>query len=209
MRPPRLTRFAAILGIASARLVAVASASDMPPDVVAKFTRQVQPLIVNRCAAGACHGGPHGHEPRFERGSAAVRPDRTHTLANLQTFLKAVGSDRDPQRLVTLLAGKHPTAPSKTGLAAAPLTARERVTIESWLAAVRSAETGHRFDPAVQQAAAHVDPTPQRNPFRDLLTAAASPTELPPPSDPQGVIFKKDDESSPEPPVAPAPPPAE
>ena len=142
MRPPNLTRFVAILGIASARLVAVASASDMPPDVVATFTRQVQPLIVNRGAAGACHGGPHGHEPRFERGPAAVRPDRTHTLANLQTFLKAVGSDRDPQRLVTLLAGKHPTAPSKTGLAAAPLTARERVTIESWLAAVRSAETG-------------------------------------------------------------------
>ncbi|MCE9630230.1 MAG: hypothetical protein K8S94_05865 [Planctomycetia bacterium] len=195
-----------IAAIASAAMALPAWAGDMPPAVVSRFTRQVQPLIVNRCAAGACHGGPAGHTPTFERGGAASRPDRTHTLANMGEFLDAVGNDRDPRRLVTMLAGRHPAKPVKSGLTAAPLTTSERITIESWLAAVRAAEGGRRFDPAVQQAASHVESTQQRNPFRDLLESAASPQELPPPQEPQGVIFKKDDETSPEPPVAPAPP---
>jgi hypothetical protein len=63
---------------------APARGTDVPPEVVAKFTRQVQPLLVNRCAAGACHGGPAGHEPRFERGPASARPDRLDTLTNMQ-----------------------------------------------------------------------------------------------------------------------------
>lgn len=182
-----------------------APAADLPPALVARFTRQVQPLIVNRCAAGACHGGPAGHEPRFERGPGSTRTDRTHTLANLHTFLTAVGTDRDPKRLVRLLAGTHPAIPLRGGYSAAPLTASERITIESWLAAVRQAENGLRVDPAVRQVAAHAA-TPQRNRYRDLLETAANPPVFEEPSQPQGVIFKQDDGSAPEPPVAPEPP---
>lgn len=184
----------------------VATAADLPPELVSRFTRQVQPLIVNRCAAGACHGGPAGHEPRFERGPASARPDRTHTLANIHTFLDTVGVERDPQRLVTLLAGTHPATPARGGYSAAPLTASERVTIESWLAAVRQAETGHRIDPAVRQASAQVAATPNRNRYRDLLENAANPPVFEEPSQPQGVIFENDDGAAPEPPVAPEPP---
>ena len=191
------------LALASA---AMAVASDVPPEVVAKFTRQVQPLIVNRCAAGACHGGPAGHEPRFERGPASARPDRTDTLANLKTFLETVGANRDPQRLVTLLSVRHPAEPTKSRLAAAPLTAGERITIESWLAAVKTAEAGYRHDPAVRQVSAEAEITPQRNPFRDLLDTAANPPAIEEPQEPQGVIFKKDDGVAPEPPLPPSPP---
>ena len=180
-----------------------ARSGDMPPEVVSRFTRQVQPLIVNKCAAGACHGGPAGHQPTFERGGAASRPDRTHTLANMDVFLEAVGKDRDPQRLVAMLAGRHPAKPAKNGLTATPLSARERSTIESWLAGVRFAERGRRFDPAVQQASARIEASQKHHPVRDLLESAASRQELPPPQEPQGVIFKKDDETSPEPPVTP------
>ena len=189
--------------------VATASASDMPPEVVAKFTRQVQPLLVNRCAAGACHGGPAGHEPRFERGSASARPDRIDTLTNMRTFLDTIGSNRDPKRLVTLLSIRHPAETTKSRLAAAPLTTSERITIESWLAAVKMAETGRRHAPAVRQVSAEAPVVPQPNPFRHLLDTAANPPAFEEPQEPNGVIFKKDDESSPEPPVAPAPPPAE
>lgn len=182
-----------------------ALAADLPPALVARFTRQVQPLIVNRCAAGACHGGPAGHEPRFERGPASARIDRTHTLANLDTFLTSIGTDRDPARLVTLLAGTHPAIPARGGYAAAPLTSNERVTIESWLAAVRQAEATHRVAPAVRQVAAHTA-TPQRNRYRELLETATSPPEFEEPAQPQGVIFKHDDGSAPEPPMAPEPP---
>jgi hypothetical protein len=184
---------------------AVAHAADLPPDVVARFTRQVQPLIVNRCAAGACHGGPAGHAPKFDRGPATGRPDRTITLANLDVFLKAVGPDRDPKRLVALLAARHPTVATKGGFAAAPLTASERITLETWLAAVRATESGRIHDPAVQQAAAHapVAPSQERNRFRDLIETASNPPEFPPPPEPQGVIFKRDDGVAPEPPEIP------
>ncbi|MGI9177194.1 MAG: hypothetical protein ACR2IT_04990 [Pirellulales bacterium] len=180
--------------------------SDLPPHVVSDFTRKVQPLIVNKCAAGACHGGPTAHEPAFERGPTSGRLDRSYTLANMAALLDTIGTDRNPRQLITLLAAKHPATPSKSGLAASPLTARERITLESWLAAVRAAETGRRFDPAVQQASATVEATPKGNRFRDLLDAAAMPQELPPPQEPQGVIFKKDDQTSDAPPLAPSPP---
>ena len=198
-----LAPLAILLAIAC---VATASASDMPPDVVAKFTRQVQPLLVNRCAAGACHGGPAGHEPRFERGPASARPDRIDTLTNMRTFLDTIGSNRDPKRLVTLLSLRHPAETTTSRLAAAPLTAAERITIESWLAAVRTAETGHRHDPAVRQVSAEAAVAPQPNPFRNLLDTAANPPVLEEPQEPQGVIFEKDDGVDAEPPVAPSPP---
>lgn len=185
---------------------APARGSDVPPEVVAKFTRQVQPLLVNRCAAGACHGGPAGHEPRFERGPASARPDRLDTLTNMRTFLDTVGKDRDPQELVSLLSVKHPAKPTKSRLAAAPLTASERLTIESWLAAVKVAESGRRRDPAVRQVSAEAPVAAPRNPFRDLLDTAANPPAFEEPKEPGGAIFKKDDGVAPEPPALPATP---
>lgn len=186
--------------------VGAARASDLPPDLVARFTRQVQPLIVNRCAAGACHGGPVGHEPRFERGPVSARPDRGHTLANIATFLKTVGDDRDPTELVRMLAATHPAKPGRSRLAAAPLTASERRTIETWLADVRLAEARVHRDPAVLQASATIPQPPAPNRLRDLLDSAANPPLLEPPRDPPGVIFRRDDDSLPEPPLAPSPP---
>jgi hypothetical protein len=186
-------------------LATPARGSDVPPEVVAKFTRQVQPLLVNRCAAGACHGGPAGHEPRFERGPASARPDRLDTLANMHTFLDTVGSDRDPRALVKLLSVKHPAKTTKSRLTAAPLTASERLTIESWLAAVKLAESG-RHDPAVRQVSAEAPVPSPRNPFRDLLDTAANPPALEEPKEPGGSIFKNDDGVAPEPPLTPSPP---
>ena len=57
-------------GITMALLLAPATgrAGDLPPQLMARFTRQVQPLILNKCAAGACHGGPSAHSPAFNRG---------------------------------------------------------------------------------------------------------------------------------------------
>jgi hypothetical protein len=184
-----------------------AAANDIPPELVGRFTRQVQPLLMNRCAAGACHGGPVGHEPRFERGSVSTRPDRVHTLANMSTFLSMVGHDRDPGRIVRLLATTHPAAAGRSRLTAAPLTASERRTIESWLTDVRIAEAGHRRDPAVRQASAVAPPQPGPNRFRDMLDAASNPPPLAPPHEPAGVIFPRDDGSAAEPPTAPEPPP--
>lgn len=166
----------------------------MPPHLVAKFTRHVQPLLLNKCAAGACHGGPASPALQLRRGYGNANLDRTTTLANLAAFLEAVGPDRDPQRLVATLSIKHPKSAGRNGLVASPLSAQERTTLEGWLAAVRAADRPGMFDPAFTPASATVaEPTnPKPNRLRDLLDAAANPPQLPPPQEPQGIIFKPD-----------------
>lgn len=184
---------------------AVAVADTPPPEVVAAFTRRVQPLLVNRCAAGACHGGPAGHEPRLERGPGSGRPDAASTRANMRKFLDAVGSSRDAHGLVAMMADGHPARRSGGGPAVPPLTVHERRTIEAWLADVAIAEASRR-DGAAPAAAVREDAAPRRNRFRDLLDAAASPVELEPPREPRGAIFALDDGLSAQPPPVPSPP---
>lgn len=171
-----------------------AAAAELPPPLVAKFTRHVQPLLLNKCAAGACHGGAAAPAPKLQRGFGGASLDRTTTLENLASFLAAVGPDRDPRGLVATLAVRHPASAGTRGTVAAPLSSRERITLETWLEAVRSFEPPRRFDPAVTPAAhTAAEPAPPRpNRLRDLLDAAANPPQLPPPQEPQGVIFKPD-----------------
>ena len=183
--------------VAALAAIAPAAAADpaLPPAIVASFTTRVQPLLLNRCAAGACHGGPESHAPRFHRAAAGGQPDGVHTRANLAAFLAAVGPDRDPRRLAALLAAGHPSTRVPPSRRAAPLTGSERVTLDRWLAAVREVEWSEAIvDPAVVPAAAEVEvPRPEPpNRFRALLDAAANPPELPPPQEPQGLIFKNE-----------------
>jgi hypothetical protein len=196
MRLPPLRVLLAILPLAilACGVIQPATAADLPPPLVAKFTRHVQPLLLNKCAAGACHGGPAAAPPRLQRGFGGGSLDRTTTLANLASFLEAVGPDRDPQQLVAALAVRHPATAATGAIVAAPLSARERLTLEQWLAAVRVVEPPRRFDPAVTPVAATVaEPSAAKpNRFRELLDNAANPPQLPPPQQPQGVIFKPD-----------------
>jgi hypothetical protein len=173
------------------------TAADLSPAAVADFTRKVQPLVLNKCAAGACHGGPAAHEPRFRRADVRGSFSRADTLANIDVFLQTLGPDRDPKPLIDLLSVRHPAGPgskptSRT-LTMSPLTPRERMTIESW---IRGNGIGPiNADPETHLAHA-VPPTNQRpskpNRFQAMLDAAANPAPLPPPQEPQGVIFGKD-----------------
>jgi len=177
-------------------LPSFARAADLPPEVVAEFTRRVQPLVINRCAAGACHGGPESPAPRFLRRDPRGGIDRRGTLANMQALLDASGPEREATKLATLLASRHPVSARSQVLVAAPLTPRERATLDEWLAAVRAAEqrapNSPIPDPAVRQVSAE-EPLPREpNRFKALLDAAANPPRLPPPQEPQGVIFPKD-----------------
>jgi hypothetical protein len=116
--------------------------------------------------------------------------DRRGTLANLQSFLDAVGPERDAGKLAMLLASRHPVSVKLPSLVAPPLSPQERATLDGWLAHVRANERVV-IDPAVQQVGA-MTPTVQPNRFKDLLDSAANPPQFPPPQEPQGVIFPKD-----------------
>lgn len=167
---------------------------DLPPPLVADFTRRVQPLVLNRCASGACHGSPTGPEPRFTRSDPRGGIDHRTTQANLRAFLVAVGPEGDAAKLAALLAAGHPTKPVSRRLVAAPLSTQERISLERWLAQVRQAGRGPFVDPAVQPATATMPAPPPSAPnrFKALLDTAANPPEFPPPEEPKGVIFPKD-----------------
>lgn len=185
-----MLRAALVVALAAGR----AAAADLPPEVVASFTQRVQPLLLNRCATGACHGGAESPAPRLRRGVGSSPPDQSHTRANLAAFLSAVGPARDARPLAARLAAGHPANTATPARRAAPLSTPERVTLDRWLAEVRAAERATIVDPRVVPASAE-DPepaAPRPNRLRALLDSAANPPNLPPPAEPQGVIFKND-----------------
>jgi hypothetical protein len=169
-----------------------APAADLPPALVAGFTRSVQPLLLNKCAAGACHGGPGAPAMQLHRFTNRGGVERRGTLANLQAFLDVVGPSHDPQPLMAMLARRHPASAPPAALVVSPLSSHERATIETWLAAVHAVRFQPHRDPAVRQAGGATAVAPPPNRFRDLLEQAADPPALPPPEEPRGIIFPRD-----------------
>jgi hypothetical protein len=159
----------------------VTNAGELPPQVVAEFTRRVQPLVFNRCATGGCHGGPDAGSLHLVRRDFTGRITREITLANLEALLAACGPERSPAALIATISGRHPESARSPRELAPPLTPRERALLEGWLTSALTAAT---FGSATATAAQ----PPSR--FQRLLEEAANPPQLPPPREPQGVILK-------------------
>jgi len=159
---------------------------------MARFTKHVQPLILNKCAAGACHGGPLAHAPHFNRGDVSGRIDRGVTLANVETIFRSIGKEGNATPFLTTISARHPASSTGSSLTMAPLTTAERATLEQWLIAAtgrRDLEASRPKTPGTSTQASAI-PTPNR--FRAMLDAAANPPVLPPPQEAQGIILGKD-----------------
>jgi hypothetical protein len=184
-------RAAAALAVVVA--AAPAGAADLPPAAIARFTREVQPLLLNRCAAGACHGGPRAHAPQFQRGDVRGAVSSAETLANAATFRGLLGPGGDPRPLVRLLSVRHPGTSQSRTLVMPPLTARERAVLEGWLVDVQLAAGGPATRDAAVEPAGLVEPvkppaTARPNRLRSLLDTGTPPQ--PPPNQPlAGAIF--------------------
>ncbi|MFM8707462.1 MAG: hypothetical protein ACKOHK_05095 [Planctomycetia bacterium] len=167
-------------------------AADLPPQLMARFTRHVQPLLLNKCAAGACHGGPTAHAPHFSRGDVSGQIDRSVTLANIETLFRAIGKEGNARPFLATVSARHPASSTGSSLAMKPLTTTERALLEQWLtAAVRPGEcVAAKPSPAGSPGQTAAAPKPNR--FRAMLDAAANPPQLPPPQQPQGIILGKD-----------------
>lgn len=175
-------RSCAIIWLAAVAAGHATSAADPPPAMVAGFTRQVQPLLLNKCAAGACHGRADAPAFQLQRGPSGGSLDRLGTLANLRAFLGLAGPDRDAGHIVATLAVRHPASAPQGGFTAAPLSSRDRITIESWLQAAKVMSPVTRQDPAVIPAAATVAApiiAPSSNRLRTLLETGAPPAAPP------------------------------
>jgi hypothetical protein len=157
-----------------AALPTPAWATDLPADLVARFTRQVQPLLLNKCAAGACHGGPRGHAPLLHRDPATS----ADTLANAAALRGVLGPDGDPTPLVQRLSVRHPAAAKSRTLVMTPLTPHDRAVLEGWLVDARHAAPRRSLhDPAVATASHEEPASPPRPPnrFRALLDTGVPP----------------------------------
>lgn len=175
--------------VASSRLL---SAADLSPHLMARFTKQVQPLVLNKCAAGACHGGPASHAPHFNRGDVSGRIDRGVTLANIETLFRLIGPSGNATPLLTTISARHPASSTSTSLIMTPLTTPERASLEQWLIAATGSRDLQASRPTTPNSATQASAAPPPNRFRAMLEAAANPTPLPPPQEPQGIILGKD-----------------
>jgi hypothetical protein len=212
--------FAMVLVLAMSWIIPVAYADD--PEIKAvtlsSFTRFIQPLLLNHCATGACHGGNTAAAPRLRRGPVRGLAHQSTTLANLQSITAAVNDAGGSQAFLHQVVTGHEQANSLRRGSFKPLSTRERQLLETWLAlnlpdtesqasadrttTATAAVTSAQFDlprepkpnyaaptqPAVTQTSA---PAYGPNRFRSMLDRAANPPYLPPPRATKGLNLEK------------------
>lgn len=105
------------------------------PQGLASFTRAIQPLLLNRCGAGACHGGFEAARPQLTRGPTRGRLDRPTTLANLQQLTEEVARHGGDRPFLQAVLRGHPPQTLPGRPTAGLLSVRERQLLATWLAA--------------------------------------------------------------------------
>ncbi|MCI0491397.1 MAG: hypothetical protein L0Z07_00505 [Planctomycetes bacterium] len=72
-------------------------ASDLPDGAVERFTRKVQPVLVNSCATAGCHSMGGSHQFQLDRALLHGMANRRSTMHNLLATLALVDRDQ-PER---------------------------------------------------------------------------------------------------------------
>jgi hypothetical protein len=82
----------------------------LPPGTMERFSAVVQPILLNRCAAGGCHGATAKTEFRLLRPPAGQVPSKRFTQRNLYAVLAYLDKD-NPEKspLLELPRGQHGT----------------------------------------------------------------------------------------------------
>lgn len=134
----------------------------LPEGAVAQFATEVQPLLLNHCAAAACHGTEakdRFHLLRAARGSA---PTRRLTQRNLYQVLEQIDRD-DPDHSLLLKAIREPHGPAHAPMFSNRQTAQYQLLVD-WVREVTQS-------PDDNQVAKHVPDRPTSEP-RDQQSAS-------------------------------------
>jgi hypothetical protein len=174
------------------------AAASFDARLVSSFTSGIQPLLLNRCATGNCHGGTDAAAPQFQRQLFRGNIDRHMTLANIDALTSVLRPDFDARRL--LLAASTPHGGSNRP----PLSNQQLHTLALWInAALAQQATWGQAElasfetpvPASSEApratgspVSPAQPTLESNRFQQMLDNAANPQPLPPPQEPAGII---------------------
>lgn len=126
----------------------------LPPDAMKRFTRRIQPLLVNNCTAGGCHApGDGGFE--LDRRLLHGYADSRSTWRNLRSVLAAIDPDA-PAESALVVAARGPHA------GVTPLTGPRRdewlERLGAWVEAVVAAQPGYERAAAPSDAARETDP---------------------------------------------------
>lgn len=90
-------------------------ARGMPRGSVQSFTKNIQPLLVNGCAASACHGPSAKNDFRLMRTPRGKLPPRRVTQRNLHAVMQWINYD-EPAASRLLLAAIEPHGPQKSAV---------------------------------------------------------------------------------------------
>jgi hypothetical protein len=181
-----------IAGSRGSRIPDLPAVADFDARLVGSFTSSIQPLLLNRCAAGKCHGITGGDTatagPRFHRQSIRGTVSREMTLANIQALTATVLPDFNPNRLLGPAGSPH------GGASLPPLSQTQLHRLSLWIeAAIAQQATWGRVELAsFETEAAAPATTPENNRFQRLLDDASNPQPLPPPQEPTGIIPLED-----------------
>jgi hypothetical protein len=89
--------------------------ASIPVAAAETFVTTVQPLLINQCAGGGCHGGANAAQPRLLRFDPRKSPSRVYTERNLAAALKYVDRD-NPDVSPLLLAPSRPHGRAKAAI---------------------------------------------------------------------------------------------
>jgi hypothetical protein len=157
------------------------STGELPDGVVERFTRKVQPLLVNNCTTAGCHrpGGPQSFE--LDRALLHGMANRRSTMHNLSAVLALVDRER-PQDSPLLTIPRRDHAGMNHPIFG-PRQSPQFQQLVDWVAMVTESTTAAEDTPAAdaeQAAAARVEPPPAPPRWREPVEAVSFDESLPP-----------------------------
>jgi len=149
-------------------------ADTLPEGVVERFTRKIQPLLVNNCTTAACH--QRGGSQSFQLDRAVLRglSNRRTTLGNLSATLALVNRDA-PERSPLLAI---PTSPhgGRKGPLFGPRQDEHLQMLADWIALVTGSTGNEATTPLAHDG--RVPPTPGRHDEHVQPNALPTPAAL-------------------------------
>jgi hypothetical protein len=122
--------------------------ADLPPGVVEKFTRKVQPLLVNSCTTSGCHHPAGEQSFQLDRAVLHGLSNRRSTLRNLVATLELV--NRDAPQQSDLLTIPRRTHGGMQRPLFGPRQEAQLVQLADWIGKVT--ETGVAAEPPIADA---------------------------------------------------------
>jgi len=106
--------------------------SPLPPGAVQQFTSTIQPILLNRCSANACHGSTTSSRFRLIRPAKGYLLKRRATQRNLRAALRWIDRE-NPASSPLLNVPNAPHGTAKTAVFESRFGAEQRNRLSQWI----------------------------------------------------------------------------